>query len=680
LTLFVSNGDVIFDSNGTPYTVSGSQSESGGSLTRIAFTSSVQGVFTNGNSYTSNIASCAIEGCTESTAQNYMSDANTDDGSCVVFGCMDESASNFNSIANNEDDSCLYPGCTDPNYLEYDENANTDDGSCSCVSSVEISVTTTYEEPFEAVVSVVGDHNLYSSGITGDDLMAIANYNYEWEEGQYCFNYGDPMMCDEFANILNSEISFGITGDDLMAIANYTYEWEEGQYCFNYGDPMMCYEFANILNSEISFGGSNFEWSNDEGVLSTSEEFILSTPGEYTLSLSQNGCETLNQNFVVISGEVVSGCTNSTAINYNEEANSDDGSCIIEGCTDSIALNYNPSANQNDNLCQYILGCTDSTAYNFDAVATQDDGSCVSIIFGCTDSTAFNFDSQANTDDGACLPKIFGCTDQSASNFNSIANTDDGLCIPYVQLPEGWSMFGYTCLESLDVVDAFSEISASIEIVKDEWGLAYLPAWGFSAFDNLEFGEGYQIKMIENVTDFEFCTTIAGGASQNELDAAYAEGAASVIPEDGISQSDVEDAYADGVASVEIPEFERFIGDYYQGGYILQINEDGTGLVVDIQDLGVFAWYIAIEEAESATSQGYDDWYLPSKEELELMYNTIGQNGPQGNRGVFENDFYWSSSQYYDNNFGAWGVDFSGGGAGGDVIHNSYRVRVIRAF
>ena len=75
-------------------------------------------------------------------------------------------------------------------------------------------------------------------------------------------------------------------------------------------------------------------------------------------------------------------------------------------------------------------------------------------------------------------------------------------------------MFGYTCLESLNVIEAFSDISTNIEIVKDEWGLAYLPAWGFSAFDNLEFGEGYQIKMIEAVTDFQFCTTIAGGASQ----------------------------------------------------------------------------------------------------------------------------------------------------------------------
>ena len=31
-------------------------------------------------------------------------------------------------------------------------------------------------------------------------------------------------------------------------------------------------------------------------------------------------------------------------------------------------------------------------------------------------------------------------------------------------------MFGYTCLEPLDVVEAFSSVSDNIEIVKDEWG------------------------------------------------------------------------------------------------------------------------------------------------------------------------------------------------------------------
>ena len=114
-----------------------------------------------------------------------------------------------------------------------------------------------------------------------------------------------------------------------------------------------------------------------------------------------------------------------------------------------------------------------------------------------------------------------------------------------LDLPEGWSMFGYTCLESLDVVEAFSDISDNIEIVKDEWGLAYLPAWGFSAFDNLEFGEGYQIKMLEGVTDFQFCTTITGGVSQEELDAAIAEVHAMY---DGWCESDLDN---DGICDVD---------------------------------------------------------------------------------------------------------------------------------
>ena len=144
-----------------------------------------------------------------------------------------------------------------------------------------------------------------------------------------------------------------------------------------------------------------------------------------------------------------------------------------------------------------------------------------------------------------------GQADVDAAFANGVASVEVPECeevatqnMP-LDLPQGWSMFGYTCLESLDVVEAFSGISDNIEIVKDEWGLAYLPAWGFSAFSNLEFGEGYQIKMIEEVTDFQFCTTIAGGASQDELDAAIAEVHAmyegwceSDIDNDGVCDSD----------------------------------------------------------------------------------------------------------------------------------------------
>ena len=51
------------------------------------------------------------------------------------------------------------------------------------------------------------------------------------------------------------------------------------------------------------------------------------------------------------------GCTDETAINYNSQANVDNGSCeyLGYGCTDILANNYNENAYIDDGSCEYYI-------------------------------------------------------------------------------------------------------------------------------------------------------------------------------------------------------------------------------------------------------------------------------------------------------------------------------------
>jgi len=137
------------------------------------------------------------------------------------------------------------------------------------------------------------------------------------------------------------------------------------------------------------------------------------------------------------------------------------------------------------------------------------------------------------------------------------------------------------------------------------------------------------------------------------------------------------------------------IGDDMEGGVVFHVDEEtNEALVVAKSDLGEYEWgcygtsisgadgtvigtgYQNTLDIEAGCPSGvaYDDWYLPSKDELVEMYNTIGGDD---NIGGFASAWYWSSSEYNNNN--AWSVSFSSGFAGLSV--NKYyprRVRVIR--
>ena len=130
--------------------------------------------------------------------------------------------------------------------------------------------------------------------------------------------------------------------------------------------------------------------------------------------------------------QIVEGCTDENAANYNPEANVDDGSCIIYGCPFTNACNYDPDATSDDGSCVfYCPGCTDEVACNYDSEAIQEDGSCEYPV----DLYGFDYvdcEGQCLSDedgDGVCLEdEIYGCTEIEACNFNGEATENDGTC------------------------------------------------------------------------------------------------------------------------------------------------------------------------------------------------------------------------------------------------------------
>ena len=78
-----------------------------------------------------------------------------------------------------------------------------------------------------------------------------------------------------------------------------------------------------------------------------------------------------------------SGCTKRWATNFDDSALLDDGSCVAwrEGCVDSHASNFELKASlqsrRTSMRCAYIIsGCTESAALNWNPTATQNDGTC----------------------------------------------------------------------------------------------------------------------------------------------------------------------------------------------------------------------------------------------------------------------------------------------------------------
>ncbi|HOV12803.1 MAG TPA: DUF1566 domain-containing protein [Spirochaetota bacterium] len=109
-------------------------------------------------------------------------------------------------------------------------------------------------------------------------------------------------------------------------------------------------------------------------------------------------------------------------------------------------------------------------------------------------------------------------------------------------------------------------------------------------------------------------------------------------------------------------------------GTVLGKGQENTTKIVDAQGEGSYAAKLCDDYTNPDTGTGvYSDWYLPSKDELYILYankTTIG--------GFADSPSYWSSSE--KDSVLIWNQDFSDGSQASWNKTNTLRVRAIRSF
>jgi hypothetical protein len=345
-------------------------------------------------------------GCTDAMACNYNADAICDNGTCCYASCLtiemtdtwgdgwngnvwevmasDSSIVASGTLSNGEigiDVACLSAGC-------YDFSINTANG----IYQYEVGWTITgtdYGNPISGgatdQTSFTIDGGGADAGCTDPDACNFSVFA-TCDDGSCCYeNCATLYMTDEWGDGWNNNL-MSVTDADGNVL---TYTMDDG-----FQDTLIICLPNGCLDLEV--GGGSFSY--EVGWTIELEDFTYSGGAPFTNYLTVN---------------VVTGCTDETACNYNPEANCPDASCAYPACMDDTACNYNECATCGDiTLCIYgCQGCMYPQASNYDQTATIDDGSCeFDLLEGSSCTTDVNGDGLVTVLDILLVLGDFGMT------------------------------------------------------------------------------------------------------------------------------------------------------------------------------------------------------------------------------------------------------------------------------
>ncbi|MFK7756394.1 MAG: T9SS type A sorting domain-containing protein [Flavobacteriales bacterium] len=297
----------------------------------------------------------------------------------AVLYCADETAVNFEAepadCAVDDITICEYEllGCTDEAAFNFNELATEDDGSCqfndTCDTATAISCGDT---------------------ATGNTVGAST------EDLEGCFSSVSTAP----------GVWYTLLGEGDLVEANTngsTYDTKLGVYSGSC-DDLTC----------IS--------TNDDGGIGTQSLVNFTAEEGVTYYLYVTGFSANAGDYIlnVTCTPIVEGCTDDTACNFDETANTDDDSCfsIGDACDDENP-NTDGDVYVSCEVCQgidnAILGCTNAEACNFNPDANVDDGSCESGTF-----------VYIPTEVGSFGPALLLCTDNEAPEGYVLADQDCG--------------------------------------------------------------------------------------------------------------------------------------------------------------------------------------------------------------------------------------------------------------